>query len=41
MSIDELFDGDLITGVPSLEAGLLDKMPGGGDNNGDHCQTTA
>lgn len=37
MNIDELFTGDLITGVPSMDAALLDKMPRGGDNNGDHC----
>jgi hypothetical protein len=37
MNVDELFTGDLITGVPAIEAALLDKMPGGGDNNGDHC----
>jgi hypothetical protein len=37
MNVDELFTGDLITGVPAVEAVLLDKMPGGGDNNGDHC----
>ncbi|WP_432068254.1 hypothetical protein [Streptomyces sp. C10-9-1] len=39
MEIDELFTGDVITGVPSTAAALMDKMPGGGDNNGDHCKT--
>lgn len=34
MNVDELFTGDLITGVPAVEATLLDKMPGSGDNNG-------
>ncbi|SMF06134.1 hypothetical protein SAMN02745830_01378 [Streptomyces sp. Amel2xC10] len=37
MNVDELFTGDLIIGVPAVEATLLDKMPGG-DNNGDHCK---
>jgi len=37
MNVDELFTGDLVTGVPTMDAALLDKMPGGGDNNGDHC----
>jgi hypothetical protein len=37
MDIDELFNGDLVTGIPSMDAALRDKMPGGGDNNGDHC----
>lgn len=41
VNVDELFTGELITGVPSTDAGLMDKMPGGGDNNGDHCAVTA
>ncbi|MET9954554.1 hypothetical protein ABZ135_23840 [Streptomyces sp. NPDC006339] len=40
MQVDELFTGELVIGVPTTEAALMDKMPGGGDNNGDHCAAT-
>ncbi len=38
-TIDELFVGELVTGVPSIGAQTDRKMPGDydGDNQGDHC----
>jgi hypothetical protein len=38
-AIDELFVGELVTGVPTIEAQTGRKMPGDydGDNQGDHC----
>ncbi len=37
--IDELFVGNLVTGVPSIGSQTSRKMPGDydGDNQGDHC----
>lgn len=39
MIIDDLFVGELVIGVPSLESQTSRKMPGDadGDNRGDHC----
>ncbi|WP_328617220.1 hypothetical protein OHS18_13340 [Amycolatopsis sp. NBC_00355] len=39
MKIDELFQGDLVLGVPTVEAQTHRKMPGDadGNNQGDHC----
>lgn len=36
---EDLFVGDVVTGVPSLESQLAPKMPGDADGNdqGDHC----
>lgn len=38
--MDELFDGDLVVGVPDLIAQTNRKAPGDadGDNKGDHCR---
>lgn len=37
--VDELFVGELVTGVPSIGSQLSRKMPGDadGNNQGDHC----
>lgn len=37
--IDDLFEGDLMIGVPAPDAEYSRKMPGDGDgdNKGDHC----
>jgi hypothetical protein len=38
-STDELFSGELIEGVPNIDAEYARKMPGDADglNKGDHC----
>lgn len=38
-STEDLFVGELVTGVPPLESQLVPKMPGDADGNdqGDHC----
>ena len=38
-NVDELFEGDLVVGIPALEAEYNRKAPGDqdGDNRGDHC----
>jgi hypothetical protein len=37
--MDELFEGDLVVGVPTVASQLAPKMPGDADGNdqGDHC----
>jgi hypothetical protein len=42
MNIDELFDGPLVTTVPSLIQLNSDKAPGDGDgeDKGDHCKVS-
>jgi hypothetical protein len=39
MSIDDLFEGELVTTIPSPAQLGADKMPGDGDgeDKGDHC----
>jgi hypothetical protein len=38
-TVDELFAGALVLGVPSVSSQLAPKMPGDadGDDQGDHC----
>jgi hypothetical protein len=41
--IDELFDGPLVTAIPTQSPALAEKMPGDGDgeDKGDHCSVQA
>lgn len=42
-TIDDLFEGALVIGVPTLTSQMASKMPGhqDGQNQGDHCATSS
>jgi hypothetical protein len=37
MRFDEIFEGDIVMGVPSAATEYDRKMPGSQDSNGAHC----